>query len=329
MKIEIFSENPGIGRCFQAVEKSGNYSISYYPPGKLKKIISTLGPGTIIYLDIGGFTQRERKTVLKMLSQKNDFSYGIIDTGSEIDDITGLFYNNSVDYIGEKQFHEGISLSRMEQTIDYIEKLSGIKYEKKPGKERGSAITLSGRDWRSIKSGKEYTFCFMFIELDNQDELKLTYSSDRLKEFTRAFHDDIMEYISPIQGRIWIWSDFGGIILIPFDGRGSEAIITSFKLILNRNIISVEDYNYNRILSYRIALHLDNTVYRPRGETGGIVSDSINTVFHLGHQFAEPGGLFLTERMFEFIPGGLEDYFVDFGEFEGQKIKIMITPFYM
>ncbi len=330
MNIEIFSANAGIETCFKAVAKSRDYTytIAYHPPEKFKKIINTIEQGTIVYVDIAGFSLKERKTVLNTLSRKNDFSYGIIDTGTEVDDITGLFYNNAVDYIGEKQFNEGISLKRMKETVAFIEKLSGIKYEK-TGKERESGITLSGRDWKSIRNGKEYTFCFIFIELDNQDELKLKYSSNKLKEFTRAFHDDIMEYVSPVQGRIWIWSDFGGIILVPFDGKSCETIVTCFKLILNRNIISVDDYNYNRILSYRIALHIDNTVYKPRGETGDIVSDSINTVFHLGHQFAEPGSLVLTEKMFEFIPEGLEDYFVDYGEFEGWQIKTMIIPFYM
>jgi hypothetical protein len=329
MNIEIFSANTGIETCFNAVEKSRNYTVTYHPPKKLIKIINTIGPGTLVYLDIARFSDREKRTILGLLSQKTDFSYGIIDTGAQVDDITGLFYRNAVDYIGEKQFNEGISLKRIKQTVGFIEKLSGIRYEKNQGKGEESEISLSGRDWKSVKPGNEYTFCFMFIELDNQDELKLNYGSDKLKEFTTAFHDDIMEYVSDIHGRTWIWTDFGGIILIPFDGKNCEAIITCFELILNRNIISVEDYNYNRILSYRIVLHIDNTVYKPVGETGDIVSDSINTVFHLGHQFAEPGGLFMTEEMFEFIPEGLEDYFVDFGEFEGKKIKIMITPFYM
>ncbi|MBP7583491.1 MAG: hypothetical protein KBA61_05635, partial [Spirochaetes bacterium] len=32
--------------------------------------------------------------------------------------------------------------------------------------------------------------------------------------------------------------------------------------------------------------HVGNTVYRVRGDTGSIISDSINSIFHLGQKYA-------------------------------------------
>ena len=98
-----------------------------------------------------------------------------------------------------------------------------------------------------------------------------------------------------------------------------------FRMMLERNIISAEDIGFNTLLSYRIVLHICNTIYRKRGDTGDIVSDSINSIFHLGQKYAEPGNFYATQDVFSFIPKGLSDYFVPAGIYEGRKIMQMRT----
>jgi len=92
---------------------------------------------------------------------------------------------------------------------------------------------------------------------------------------------------------------------------------------LDRNIISAEDIGFNIPLSYRISLHIGNTVYKNRGDTGHIVSDTINSVFHIGQKYAGPGGFYVTQEIFPFIPKGLDAYFIPAGVFEGREIRRM------
>ena len=119
--------------------------------------------------------------------------------------------------------------------------------------------------------------------------------------------------------------DSGLVVLFPFDGKRCSAILTCFRMMLDRNIISAEDISFNALISYRIALHIGNTVYRKRGDTGGIISDSINSIFHLGQKYAESGNFYITQDAFSFIPKGLSDYFVPAGIYEGRRIMQMRT----
>jgi hypothetical protein len=82
-------------------------------------------------------------------------------------------------------------------------------------------------------------------------------------------------------------------------------------------------YDFDIIPSYRVALHIGATTYHTRGQTGRIVSDSVNTIFHLGRKFTRPGHFCMTETAVPYIPAGIRQYFVPAGRFEGHEITRM------
>jgi hypothetical protein len=73
-------------------------------------------------------------------------------------------------------------------------------------------------------------------------------------------------------------------------------------------------------------LHLGNTVYRSRGKTGTIVSDTINFLFHMGKQFSQRSHFYITAPVAPFIPDRLKKDFIPAGTFEGVKISKMRLP---
>jgi hypothetical protein len=129
-----------------------------------------------------------------------------------------------------------------------------------------------------------------------------------------------------MNGRVWMWMDFCGLVLIPFDGERCEAVLSCLRMVMNRVIISAEECDLGILLSYRIALHIGNTVYRARGDTGTIISDSINSIFHLGQKFARPGHFLVTENAEPFIPAGVRDLFRSEGVYEGRMIYRLALP---
>ncbi len=153
----------------------------------------------------------------------------------------------------------------------------------------GFAAALSGGDWKGMRSGHEYVFSLMFIEMDNQDTLRREHGSEALAKFQQIFHDTVAGIVAPAQGRPWIWSEFGGVLLFPFNGDRCDAVVTCFRLMLNRKLLAIEMYDFDLLPSFRIALHIGATTYHARGQTGRIVSDSVNTIFHLGQKFTQAG----------------------------------------
>ena len=326
MKINIFTDSKSTGQLFSKLEKSNEYHLEFYPCSDLKMKLKNINPGTIVYYDIGSHDAASAKKIISQLSSPEKFLSCIIDPKGTVTDIAGLFHKGYSDYIGKNLAKEPITPKRIQEAIEYTSaRLNNIKDIISTSNDKNNYI-LSGSSWKDIKPGKEYTFCLMFVELDSQRELKNKFDGSHLNNIMKKFHDYLDEQASTINGKIWMWMDFGGLVLFPFDGKNCEAILMAFRLMLDRQIISAEEIGYDLAISYRIALHLGNTVYQKRGDTGNIISDSINSIYHLGQKFANSGNLYLTENLERFIPAGLENYFLKEGEYEGRKILRMKRP---
>ncbi len=176
------------------------------------------------------------------------------------------------------------------------------------------------RNWGVLREGYEYVLTFLRFDIVGNSELVRKYSAEMINYTYSDFGEIVKAAIYSRNGRIWSWEGDGGLVLIPFDGETCEAVLTAVRMQINRTVISIEECRLGLTVSYRIAMHLGNTVYRSRGETGTIISDSINSLYHLGQKFARPGDLLLTEEMERFIPAGIRDLFVNTGVYEGRCI---------
>ncbi len=322
MKITIFSDRKNISKPFEKLLKARGCSVKFSPVKDFSAAVKAFHAEDLFYLDISSVNETDRKKFYNLIYKTKNARIGIIDPDNSVADIAELFHNGIADYIGKGIFSTGITLKRIQKVYEYRPIDGGDPVcEKEDNRVRN--YILSGNDWSQINPGKEYTFCFMFIELDNFSDMKKTAGAERARVITEAFHKFIAQYISPINGRIWMWMEHSGVILFPFDGKNCDAVLASFKLMLNRYLINMIDLTMDYFYSYHIVLHIGNTVYRERGETGTIVSDSINSIFHLGQKYAEDGNFYLTDEMEPYIPAGLCDYFVYSGEFEGRKLLRM------
>ncbi|PKL40084.1 MAG: hypothetical protein CVV44_07675 [Spirochaetae bacterium HGW-Spirochaetae-1] len=320
MKIIVFSNAKTVSGTFNKIEKKGDWFIEYHAFDEMKKMLKTIPVKSLVYVDAGTMKMPEIRKVLIQLEKQEGCRFGFLDPKGSVADVAEIFHRGGVDYIGKQECKDGIDAKRMKRVLEFIAAGSGETEEEVGTTEIIPGLIPSGPDWRSIKSGNEYTFSFMFIELDNQRELKKNYGADNLKVVVQKFHDIINSIIAPVHGKIWIWMDFGGLILFPFNGEKSDAVLTSFSIMLNRRLINAEDMDHDLLLSYRIALHIGNTIYETRGDTGELISDTINSIFHLGQKYAEPGNLYLTAEMQPFIPRGLEKSFIPAGTYEGREI---------
>ena len=78
--------------------------------------------------------------------------------------------------------------------------------------------------------------------------------------------------------------------------------------------------------TWRIGLHLGNTVYRDARDTGSIVSEDINFVFHLGGKFLPAGSVACTASVFSLLPESMQKLFGQKGTFEAQEVYVLKRP---
>ena len=132
-------------------------------------------------------------------------------------------------------------------------------------------------------------------------------------------------FVKKFGGRLWMWFSFGGIVLFPFDAKSCPALTCGFRLMLFRHLYDVEGSYFPHFLSFRTVLQIGNTPYSEQ-DTGHIVSDSLNSIFHLGQQFLRPGEFCVTEEVMRFGHSALRSYFTAAGTFEGRQILRMRRP---
>ncbi len=315
MKIVVFSSTKNIEKSFAGAVKGKKHILQVSPASDLKKIAKSVPGGSLIYADVSSYKKTEVPQVIKLLAKLEGPLFGIIDPKGSIGDIADLFHNGASDYLGAALLKKGVDQKRLDQIIKFKhfemadEKLKVIKKD----------YIISGNDWKNIKQGQEYTFYFLFVELDNKNALK-GLAPEQMSDITNTFRKYIEDTVAPMNGRIWMWMHFGGLILFPFDGKKCNIIEAALRLMVNRKLMSAETIQLDINLSFRIAMHVGNTVYKSKGDTGEIVSDSINSVFHLGQKYTEPSSFFLTDDLFMLLPSRLMNYYVPAGEYEGRNI---------
>jgi hypothetical protein len=315
VKVLVFSDSRSAPKWFSAVVRSRSYQVDFLPAETIRDEVRGAEPGALVYVDIANLDGDGRR-ILQYLARNSRIRFGIIDPKGSIKDVAQEFFAGASDYLGPATIREGVSPRRVRAVFDFLE-LEG---------EHEMELASVGEDdvsWSTIRPGQEYPFTFMFIELDNQAALKRELGASSLSEFLRVFHDHVCAQISTFGGRQWIWNEFGGVSLFPFDGKRCDALMSCFRLVLNRRIHAADLYDFEIVPSFRIVLDIGRTEYRERGRTGKIVSDAVNSVFHIGQKFARPGNFYLTGAVETFMPSAMGDYFVPAGAFEGRELYRM------
>jgi hypothetical protein len=304
----------------------------FFARKEINKVLKRAEPGSLVYLDLSGLESKQISRHLRILSKSDHLYYGLLDPLSKMNDVAGLFHQGAVDYVDKATIKNGVDLKRVKRVLAYISSTQRAQpqsaEERREEKRREvfrAAYISSGNDWKEIQSGREYTFCLMYVELDGAVEMERMYGRDTLAQALASFRKYVESLVGSYNGRIWIWSGFGGVILFPFNLKQSDALKCGFRLILHKHLYDVEESVFPNFISFRLALSIGNLVYTEVG-TGHVISDSLNSIYHLGQQFAKPGNFYITEEALLISHAAFLEFFVDAGEFEGKKIFIMRRP---
>lgn len=324
--IYLFSKNRKVLSFFKKIRNSKAFSMVIYNPVNYKSILRNTTEEIFVYIDVSSFEDSERKKLIGYITRQNRFDFGIIDPKNCISDPAELFYHGASDYLGKEALKEEAKIKRIKNAIDFYsiesiedEEFTTPVYEDMP-------TMLFGHNWDNIQVGNEYTFCMLHIEIDILPEWASKSGKAHIEEVMDFFYSHLDKIITPINGRLWMKTDYGGLVLFPYDGSCTSIIIECMKLVMNRIIFSAEEYTYSAILSYRMSLDIGNTKYLTSGNTGNIISDSVNFIFHFGKKYALPGNFYLTGRVHEDIPPGLIDKFCPSERFEDRTIYRMKLP---
>jgi len=330
MNLYILTNQKKVKDIMSPWERSRKYQLKYVSLEEGLGLLKKETEVSIAYLDVTGMETKEIRRHIKGLTKDENTILGIIDIKNEVDDPADLFHQGVSDYINKglsseikpgrlKKVEEfGIScFSDKEQDCDKIKEQANLPPKRK---------LVPQADWSKVIEGKNYSFCFLYVEMDLPSDWRKKAGADHLKKAKELFHNHIQRSVEPANGQIWMWNEFGGLILFPYDNSTNKPVQASIRMIFNRVISSVEEFPFKTRINYRLALHIGETLYHRRGATGTIVSDTVNFIFHLGQQFAEPGRFYITQEIFDDMDEGMKILFSPQGEFEGRTIHRLRSP---
>jgi len=324
----VFSDSAKVKKTTESVKSSKNFPVSVFGISALKKIIKKLDSPVLVYLDCSGMDHVLYDNI-RFLTKKENVFFGVIDLKKTVYDISDLFFLGAVDYIGAMDLTEEFTEKRFRTILQYINKFRkssehGVR-KTETEKQKDFTYKIAKTGWDEIKSGKEYTFQIMYIELDGAKDIEKNYTKKNLHEALSTFFGYINRHVSNFAGKMWIWKDLGGIALFPFNGKECRSAYAGFLMYLYKNLHDIEESKFPNFISFRIAIHLGNVVYS-KNDTGNVISDTINSVFHIGVKFADPGNCYITGDVHKFLPAKLNSFFTLTGYFEGREIYKMKRP---
>jgi len=329
MEILIFSGNPKIAAGFRLSKRSKLVTdVRVLAWSEFRAAVRSVRGPALCYLDLSSLEPGRLRECQRFLSRYESVAYGLVDPGRCIEDVAEAFHQGAVDYVDRTALQKGITAERLKRIRAYVEDANPhmLRGSSESGSHAGACGYIeSPADWSSVRKGQEYTFHLMFVELDGKEIMEKKYGVDNLAAALSSFRNYLEGFVRSFEGRLWTWFRFGGVVLFPFNRGASQALTCVFRLILFKHFYDIESSYFPNFLSFRVAMHLGNLVY-DGGNTGETVSDSLNSVFHLGQQYAEPGEVCITQEVLSHGPAVLQSFFTDAGTFEGRKIFRMRLP---
>ncbi|MFO7850126.1 MAG: hypothetical protein R6V67_09225 [Spirochaetia bacterium] len=323
--IYIYADKDEVRDLFRGINRSTQYRIIFMDREELREKSLSEGLNSVKYLDLTGYNPQEARKNIRYLSSDGG-AWAVIDPQGLIEDPAELFHLGACDYLSPRQLEERIKTARIHRVVAYRQEFLKLRGNDEIGKDSFSSPpegSSTEADWSEVSEGQVYSFYFLYIELLPGEEWRVKSGDKNRKEIQAKFEKFVRHRITPNNGRIWMWTEWGGIILFPYTGDNADPVILASRLILNRPLISLEEIGVDSLVDYRLALHVGKTQYNKRGYTGDIISDDINFIFHLGKKRVEKNSLYVTNSVYPQIPEGMKSLFIRESDFENRGLHRM------
>jgi class 3 adenylate cyclase len=173
------------------------------------------------------------------------------------------------------------------------------------------------KNWGSLKDGREYDLSVVSVDIVGNSNLVRESGVKAVEELSFHFHRFLSRRLEDYDGRMWHWAGDGGIIAFALEGHANRAALCAIaiqKSMLVFNVAPEKAVDQDIVL--RVAGHTGRVKFY--GDTGKIVSDTINYAAHLEKFATRPGYVSLSEDLHSAVDKRIRSVFTRWAEFEGK-----------
>jgi hypothetical protein len=246
--------------------------------------------------------------------------WGVLDREGKSEDPAAFFFAGASDYIGPALFKAGLGPGRLGEALAYAGLVDADAPVEGADGAEGPAGCPAFPGWASLEEGVDVAVRFCYAAIGDQRGLLERIGDKRLDKLKEDFAAFLESWSKECGGLVWIKEGSGCLLLFPPQDEGMNPVLASFRLLLDRALIGYEVFKLEAPLSFRFAFHAGRTMWRKPGETGRVVSEDVNFVFHLGMKAAGDGYILLSAEAGGSVPACLRDLFSPAGDFEGRSL---------
>lgn len=323
MKIIAFTQDKRVEEWFFSLEAQRGMQVDCQRFDKAIDYLRNCDREILVYIDMNRLPGDELKRIMKLL-EKRKGPWGVIDFDDTFVDPAWFFFEGASDFIGGKLMLAPPQSSRFKQVVKYHN--GNTIVDDKPDilqKPVLNSLPIDFPGWSMVKEGEEYSFYLAYVELANQDEIRKKIGETRFNALKQTFVQFIGNIMREYDALPWMNQDVRTLLLIPYRGSNNHPAPLFLRLFLNRAVYSYEKLGLEIPVTFKIALHASRVLYREPGNTGTIVSDALNSIFHIGQKYTNASEFCMTKDAFASLPERMERLFKVKGEFEGKKIHVM------
>ncbi len=254
--------------------------------------------------------------LLRALMKRPAKTWAILDPYGLQQDPASLFHLGAFDYLGPEFKKQLPEKARLKKALGW----AGWEPEVKP------RIQMADFDPVKPLMGKDYRFCFLLVDFYKPENLRNQLGDKGVALFRNRYKNFLEKLCQDNGGVLWIQQEF--TFLVAFSPKSIEmAVFVGLKLLLSRSLHCIEVFDLRFFVDLRVSMHIGTAPWQPPGRTGQVVSDSINSLFHLGMKRTPANAFSITEDCRDLLPPKVKNLFQNVGEYEGRQI--LQTPVFL
>ena len=306
MKIlQVYSQRPEARVFFAPIGRLLDWEFKQSALAHVIQDIKSLPSDAFIYLEIPQ-DPVEQKKLKKSLEKQPHGYWGLWDPEGLVEDPSLWFFAGAVDYIGPRL--TCLSVPRFQKVLDWA------------GHEAEVPELPAEYFWEEVIDNREYDFTLVLLQLDEPELIKKKIGELRFTAFLRDWKILTERLARDKGGRLWMDASTATLFLFPPGKDRISAFYFAFQVLIQRDLMSMENFQLQSPLNMKIAMHRGLTPYRKPGDTGTLVADSVNSIFHLGQKFAQSNAIYFTSTLLEDVPPNLIELTRSEGQYEGRQI---------
>lgn len=286
-------------------------------PQDLEALCADPPEDSIVFLDAAALPKRALAEAMDRLSSSRHLRWAIIDRTRILKDTALVFHLGGCDYIGADAEEGSIDLQRLDRAALFASRMDPDTRAHHSHRSHGS--TFPG--WDALEEGKSYELLILFASIADAEGLRTRLGETRFARLKASAQALAASIAHDAGGLLWITDDRSFLLLFQPD-TCSQVMNSCLKVLANMRLISFEQFRLDQeSVSLSFSLRRAVLPWQKPGQTGTVIADALNYIFHLGRRFTPPGTIDLVDGLGSELPPRLASRLENAGDFEGRSIE--------